>query len=128
MRDDVHVDASQLVDLDVPSGAVTLAGIETNVEVALEYIEAWLRGQGAVAIHNLMEDAATAEISRSQLWQWVRNESPIADDGTMSAQGYRDVRERRAHATCAPTPVRTLDGTMPPRCSICSCLASSRSF
>jgi malate synthase len=73
---------------------VTLAGIETNVEVALEYIEAWLRGQGAVAIHNLMEDAATAEISRSQLWQWVRNETPIADDGTMSAQGYKDVRER----------------------------------
>ena len=84
----------ELVDLTVPNGAVTLAGIETNVEVAIEYMEAWLRGQGAVAIHNLMEDAATAEISRSQLWQWVRNESPIADDGTMSAQGYREVRER----------------------------------
>ena len=95
---------AQLVDLTVPNGAVTLAGVETNVEVALEYIEAWLRGQGAVAIHNLMEDAATAEISRSQLWQWVRNESPIADDGTMSAQGYRDVREQAARATRAPTP------------------------
>jgi malate synthase len=93
-RDDVHVDAAQLVDLDVKDGAVTLAGIETNVEVALVYLEAWLRGQGAVAIHNLMEDAATAEISRSQLWQWVSNESAIADDGTMSAQGYRDLRER----------------------------------
>jgi len=94
LRDDVRVDAAQLVDLTVPNGAVTLAGVETNVEVALEYIEAWLRGQGAVAIHNLMEDAATAEISRSQLWQWVRNEASIADDGTMSAQGYKDVRER----------------------------------
>jgi malate synthase len=94
LRDDVQVSAAQLVDLEIANGAVTLAGIETNVEVALEYIEAWLRGQGAVAIHNLMEDAATAEISRSQLWQWVRNESPIADDGTMSAQGYKDVRQR----------------------------------
>ena len=65
-----------------------------NVDVALQYIEAWLRGSGAVAIHNLMEDAATAEISRSQLWQWVRHEAPIADDGTMSAQGYKDMREK----------------------------------
>jgi len=73
---------------------VTLAGIEMNVDVALQYIEAWLRGQGAVAIHNLMEDAATAEISRSQLWQWVRHEAPIADDGTMSAQGYKETRGR----------------------------------
>ena len=91
-REDLEVDASQLLDMTVPDAAVTLAGIETNVDVALQYIEAWLRGQGAVAIHNLMEDAATAEISRSQLWQWVRHEAPIADDGTMSAQGYKDVR------------------------------------
>ena len=91
---DFHVAASELVDLSVPKGAITLNGIETNVDVALQYIEAWLRGQGAVAIHNLMEDAATAEISRSQLWQWVRHEAPIADDGTMSAQGYHDVRDR----------------------------------
>jgi malate synthase len=94
LREDVNVTAAQLVDLDVPNATITLAGIETNVEVALEYMESWLRGQGAAAIHNLMEDAATAEISRSQLWQWVRNESPIADDGTMSAQGYRDTRDR----------------------------------
>ena len=93
-REDLRVDASQLLDLAVPDAAVTLAGVETNVDVALQYIEAWLRGQGAVAIHNLMEDAATAEISRSQLWQWVRHEAPIADDGTMSAQGYKDVRAR----------------------------------
>lgn len=105
LREDLNVTAGQLVDLEVPNGAITLAGIETNVEVALEYIESWLRGQGAVAIHNLMEDAATAEISRSQLWQWVTNESPIADDGTMSAQGYKDVRERvlgRLRANASP--------------------------
>jgi malate synthase len=91
--DDSHIDADALLDLSVPNGAVTLGGIETNIDVALQYIEAWLRGQGAVAIHNLMEDAATAEISRSQLWQWVRHETSIADDGTMSAQGYKDLRE-----------------------------------
>ena len=91
---DLVVDASQLTDFDVPNGAITLNGIETNVDVALQYIEAWLRGQGAVAIHNLMEDAATAEISRSQLWQWIHHEVPISDDGTMSAPGYHDVRDR----------------------------------
>ena len=94
VRDTVRVEASELIDLAVPAGLVTLAGIETNVDVALQYLEAWLRGQGAVAIHNLMEDAATAEISRSQLWQWIRHEAPIADDGTMSANGYKDVRDR----------------------------------
>jgi malate synthase len=93
-RDTPPISGAELIDLTVPDAAVTLAGIDMNVDVALQYIEAWLRGSGAVAIHNLMEDAATAEISRSQLWQWVRHEAPIADDGTMSAQGYKDVRER----------------------------------
>jgi malate synthase len=88
------IDAAGLVDLSVPNAGVTMSGVETNVDVALQYLESWLRGQGAAAIHNLMEDAATAEISRSQLWQWVRHEAPIADDGTMSAAGYREVRDR----------------------------------
>jgi len=88
------VDGRQLADFEIDGGAVTLAGVETNIDVALRYLEAWLRGQGAVAIHNLMEDAATAEISRSQLWQWIRHEAPIADDGTMSGAGYRDIRDR----------------------------------
>jgi malate synthase len=91
---DVHIAAGELTDFAVAGGAVTLTGVETNIDVALQYIEAWLRGQGAVAIHNLMEDAATAEISRSQLWQWIRHEATIADDGTMSANGYKDVRDR----------------------------------
>jgi malate synthase len=94
LRNDVRVTAAELTDFAVAGGAVTLSGIETNVDVALQYIEAWLRGQGAVAIHNLMEDAATAEISRSQLWQWIRHEAAIADDGTMSANGYKTVRDR----------------------------------
>jgi malate synthase len=90
----LEVTAAALTDLAVPGGSVTIAGVETNIDVALQYIEAWLRGQGAVAIHNLMEDAATAEISRSQLWQWVRHAAPIADDGTLSVVGYRELRER----------------------------------
>jgi len=61
--------------------------------VALQYLDAWLRGTGAAAIHNLMEDAATAEISRSQLWQWVKHGVPVAGAGTMSADTYRRVRK-----------------------------------
>ena len=57
----------------MPGGEVTEAGVGNNVSVGLQYLESWLRGVGAVAINNLMEDAATAEISRSQIWQWVRH-------------------------------------------------------
>src|SRR5215510_8470999 len=99
-RVDVQIHGDQLTDLTIADGAITLSGVETNVDVALQYIEAWIRGQGAVAIHNLMEDAATAEISRSQLWQWVRHEAPIADDGTMSAQGYKETRDRVLARLC----------------------------
>ena len=61
--------------LDIASvpGSITEAGLRGNIDVALRYLEAWLGGNGAVGIHNLMEDAATAEISRSQVWQWVHN-------------------------------------------------------
>ena len=71
-RDDVKVGADDLLDLDFP-GTVTAAGIETNVSVGIRYIASWLSGTGAAAIDNLMEDVATAEISRSQLWQWLRH-------------------------------------------------------
>ena len=70
LRDDVTVTAADLVDLRT-EGTVTDAGVRANVSVTLRYLEAWLRGTGAVAIDGLMEDAATAEISRSQLWQWI---------------------------------------------------------
>jgi malate synthase len=71
-RDDVHVTAEQLLDFDVPGGEITDAGLHTNVSVGVRYLDAWLHGVGAAAIDNLMEDAATAEISRSQVWSWVR--------------------------------------------------------
>ena len=70
-RDEVSVSASDLLDLRVEGGAVTEEGLRQNVSVGIRYIESWLRGVGAAAIDNLMEDAATAEISRSQVWQWV---------------------------------------------------------
>ena len=92
VRDDVSCTADMLVDADVPGGRVTAEGIRMNVEVALLYIEAWLRGSGAVAIHNLMEDAATAEISRTQLWQWIRHGASIDGGGIMTREYYLAVR------------------------------------
>jgi malate synthase len=69
-REEVRVTAEDLLNISVPGGEITEAGLRNNVTVALQYLESWLRGIGAVAIFNLMEDAATAEISRSQVWQW----------------------------------------------------------
>lgn len=93
LRHDVTISADQFIDARVPGGRVTAEGIRTNIEVALLYIEAWLRGSGAVAIHNLMEDAATAEISRTQLWQWIRHAAPVDGGGEMTRGWYNRVRE-----------------------------------
>lgn len=71
LRDDVTPDDRALINVAATTGTITEQGIRNNIEVGIRYIESWLRGNGAVAIHNLMEDAATAEISRSQLWQWI---------------------------------------------------------
>ena len=87
-------DARALLDVRVEGTAVTAAGVELNVDVALQYLEAWLGGTGAVAIHNLMEDAATAEISRAQLWQWVHQRVRTAEDVVVSAEYYCEVRDR----------------------------------
>jgi malate synthase len=70
-RDDVVASAAALLDTTVPNGSITEAGVRQNVDVGIQYLAAWLGGNGAAAIYNLMEDAATAEISRSQIWQWV---------------------------------------------------------
>ncbi|WP_104082220.1 malate synthase A [Cryobacterium sp. Y11] len=80
-RTEVHVTASQLLDIASAGGVTTEKGLRTNLHVAVAYTAVWLSGNGAVAIHNLMEDAATAEISRSQVWQQVRNEVVLADTG-----------------------------------------------
>jgi malate synthase len=85
--------AAELVDLRVDSGRVTEAGVRLNVSVALQYLDAWLRGNGAAAINNLMEDAATAEISRSQLWQWRARGARLDDGRTVTAELYRAIRD-----------------------------------
>jgi malate synthase len=76
-RDDARVTAADL--LAVPDGEITQAGLRTNVDVGIQYLDSWLRGVGCVPIYNLMEDAATAEISRSQVWQWLRHGATLAD-------------------------------------------------
>jgi malate synthase len=78
-RDDVHVTAADL--LAVPEGTITEAGLRLNISVGVQYLAAWLGGSGAVPINNLMEDAATAEICRSQVWQWIRHPQGKLADG-----------------------------------------------
>ncbi len=81
-RDDVSVSAADLLAVSKTPGTITEAGLRNNISVGLQYLSSWLGGNGAVAIFNLMEDAATAEISRSQVWQWIHN-SVRLDDGQM---------------------------------------------
>jgi malate synthase len=82
-RQEVHVTASDL--LAVPKGTITEAGLRQNLNVGIGYIEAWLRGTGCVPLYNLMEDAATAEISRAQVWQWIRHGARLEDGRTVDA-------------------------------------------
>jgi malate synthase len=77
--EDVRITAADL--LKVPDGTITEAGLRSNVDVSIQYMASWLGGNGCVPIHNLMEDAATAEISRSQVWQWIHHPSGVLDDG-----------------------------------------------
>jgi malate synthase len=79
LRQDVQVDAAQILDTGSTPGRATEAGLRNNINVALQYLASWLRGGGAVAINNMMEDAATAEICRSQVWQWIHNRVELTD-------------------------------------------------
>jgi malate synthase len=92
-RDEVQVSAPQLIDVAVPDGAITEAGLRLDVSVGIQYIESWLRGNGAAAINNLMEDAATAEISRSQVWQWVHHRAGLHEGGEVTPQLVREIVE-----------------------------------
>lgn len=89
-RDDVEVTAAQLLDVRIGRD-ITDAGVRDNVSVAIRYIEAWLRGLGAVAIDNLMEDAATAEISRSQIWQWIHQDQTTAEGTRITSEWVREL-------------------------------------
>jgi len=90
-RDDVKVTARDLLNVQVAGGRVTDAGVRANISVALQYLGAWLGGSGAVAINNLMEDAATAEISRSQLWQWIRHAARTEDGNPITLDRCRKI-------------------------------------
>ena len=96
----------------MPGGTITEAGVRNDISVALQYVESWLRGTGAVAIFNLMEDAATAEISRAQLWQWRRHGAALDDGRPVTADLYRrcattswrSCTASRATASTTPAP------------------------
>jgi malate synthase len=93
IRDDVKVAAAELLDVAATPGEATEAGLRNGISVGLQYIESWLRGNGAAGINNLMEDAATAEISRSQVWQWVHGSVQLAEGTTVTEQLVRTVIE-----------------------------------
>ena len=89
-REDVHVVTADL--LKVPEGTITEGGLRNNISVGVQYLESWLRGSGCVPIFNLMEDAATVEISRSQIWQWIHHPKGILDDGRkVTAELFRQL-------------------------------------
>ncbi|MCB0114231.1 MAG: malate synthase A, partial [Caldilineaceae bacterium] len=92
LRADVEVEAHEITDTAVPGGTISEAGLRLNVDVSLQYINAWLMGNGAAAIYNLMEDAATAEISRSQIWQWIRHGAALDDGRPVTRELYSQIR------------------------------------
>jgi malate synthase len=92
-RPEVSVEAKQLYDLRVPDGSITEAGLRNNVSVGIQYLASWLTGNGAAAIFNLMEDAATCEISRSQVWQWARHGARLSSGQQVTPQLVRQVAD-----------------------------------
>jgi len=91
-REDVRIVAADL--LTTPQGTITEEGLRVNIRVGVQYIAAWLGGLGAVPLYNLMEDAATAEISRAQVWQWIRHPRGILADGRkVTVELYRQLQE-----------------------------------
>jgi malate synthase len=109
LREDVEVTESQLLDFQVEGGRITENGVRANVGIALQYLDAWLQGQGAVGIDNLMEDTATAEISRTQLWQWIWNDAYLDDGRQVTADLYRQIRDQELAALGGPDKGRLRD-------------------
>lgn len=85
----MNVSAADLIE--VPEGTITEAGLRKNINVGILYIESWLRGNGAAALYNLMEDAATAEISRTQVWQWMKHSAKLNDGRTVTEELYNEL-------------------------------------
>jgi malate synthase len=93
LREDVSVRGEDLLNTKIEGAAITEQGVRTNIDVGVQYIAAWLGGTGAAAIYNLMEDAATAEISRAQLWQWIRHGAEMNDGEPVTQDLYRRIRD-----------------------------------
>src|SRR5882762_7685351 len=92
-RPDVAASSAELIDVNVPGSTITENGLRLNVSVGIQYIESWLRGVGAAAINNLMEDVATAEISRSQVWQWIRHSSRLSEGAPVTEDLVREIAD-----------------------------------
>ena len=101
LREEVQVTREQLLDVSIPGGRVTVGGVRSNIRVALEYIENWLEGRGAVGIANLMEDSATAEISRMQLRQWVTRGVQLEDGSRCTSALYQRLRQEESESLVA---------------------------
>ncbi len=95
MRKDFSCKESDLIQ--VPAGTITEDGLRMNINIGILYLESWLRGNGAAALYNLMEDAATAEISRTQVWQWIKNGAKLNDGRVITQQLYEDFRDDEIH-------------------------------
>ncbi len=98
LREDVHISASQLRDFKVPGGKVTEVGVRLNINIAISYLNHWLNGLAAVALHNIMEDTATAEISRAQLWQWIKHQTKLEDGRPFTQELYTELRNQELEA------------------------------
>jgi malate synthase len=95
LREEVSVSAADLLDMASTPGDITLEGLRSDVNVGIQYISSWLRGNGAAGIYGLMEDAATAEISRSQVWQWIRHGAELDDGRTVTAALVREIEDEQ---------------------------------
>ncbi len=94
LREDVSVKAEELLNAGIEGAKISEAGLANNISVALQYLDNWLRGTGAAAIYNLMEDAATAEISRAQIWLWIQKSSKLEDGRAVTRELYKDLKEK----------------------------------
>jgi malate synthase len=127
LREDVHVTAADL--LKVPRGTITEAGLRTNLRVGVQYLEAWLRGTGCVPLYYLMEDAATAEISRAQVWQWIRHGAALPDSRKITGELARAMlQEELARLRSALGESQYQAGQFDPASQIFEELICSRDF
>ena len=112
LRDDVRVTADDLLDFRIEGGRITEQGVRNDVSVSIQYLDAWFQGVGAVAINNLMEDTATAEIARAQLWQWLHHGATLDDGRPLTHDLYRDVRDQEIAALGGPQQGRIAEASV----------------